>query len=160
MSRKQDDWTPAKLLEVWGMRQFGRLPSAGPGKATGGGAGTDEAEQVCLYVEQTKGFAMARPVLSWVYYEMKPVHTFRVCAPGEVLTSELLARKGWLFCCNMPQAIIPRKVLGVFLDNLADRLREQPFVVYRDVEEDTGVGHQGNEMAGQINSLRDFQKSA
>jgi hypothetical protein len=160
MSNQKQDWTPAKLLEAWGMRQMGPITSAGPDKTTGGDAAPDAMAQAAHYVEQVPGFDSAREVLSHVYYAMKPTATFRVVRPGEVFAFPALIRgnRRWGFCVGMPERIVGQAVLNHFWDALADRLRVQPFVVIYDVEEETDWERDAAEKARE--SLRDLAKSA
>ena len=132
------EWTPQKLLVEWGARASGRIPSVGPDAthATGQPDGEDEAQQAADYVEDTPGFMVFRPILKWVYYDMRPVEDFRfrIREPGESMTRALF-RQNWGFAAGENPKALPQVILNRFHDLLAARLIEEPFYIIRSAGE-------------------------
>ena len=140
----KQDWTPETMLQVWGARSRGPLRS--PLKiSTGGDASTDDESQVSFYVEKTPDFETSKPVLTWVYCQHRDVRIFslasvlndpRYISIGPMFPAEVLMRMGWGFGLGRSKGTVAQMVLNRFLDNLADRLRAEPFQVIRAIAEE------------------------
>jgi len=117
------------MLEIWGMRVTGgTLKSVGQREAAGGESGVDEAQLIARYVEETEHFDTSRPVLIHRFGFGRSEAEFRYRQPGEPL-SQALIRLGWFCFLGVPQREIPGLVLARFVDRLASRLQEDPYVV-------------------------------
>ena len=136
MIRCETEWTPAWLLEAWGLRAFGALTS--PYKiSTGGAACSDDESQAAWYVEHTPGFDQAREVLIWRYQRCRELIDFPIRQPGETLVRALL-RRSWGGMLGRPAYQIAQSIHDEFLNRLAERVRVEPFrpIRVRDEEED------------------------
>jgi excisionase family DNA binding protein len=108
-----------EALELWGLRQYGRMRTGFPRIRFGGTAGEDYSESVMRAVDR---FFEADPLhrirfralALWVYGEGESAATFLFQQPGETRTHALV-RLGWLewFPVNKPD---PTAAFGHFLD--------------------------------------------
>jgi hypothetical protein len=144
------DWTPERLLQAWGTYQHGRLLTPGPRSSKGGASGADDERQAAWYVEHVAGFSVARPILSWVYSEYRPINAFKLQGPGETLLKALL-RLGWAGYCNRSSRAIPCWVHDDFYRTLVESVRLHPFVPIRESEDEETV----EQVKERQNSLRD-----
>ena len=132
------------MLQVWGARSRGPLRS--PLKiSTGGDASTDDESQVVFYVERTPDFELSKPVLQWVYCWHRDARVFnlasvlndpRYLSVGAVFPASILMQMGWGFGIGRSKGTVAQMVLSRFVDNLADRLRSEPFQIIRAVPDE------------------------
>jgi len=132
MSNKVSEWSPAWLLEAWGLRTFGALTT--PWKlSTGGRAVSDDESQAAWYVEHTDGFDRAREVLVWKYQRCRELVDFPIREPGETLVRALL-RRSWGGMLGRPPYQVAQTIHDEFVSALAERVRCDPFRPIRAVE--------------------------
>jgi hypothetical protein len=119
--------TADELVERWARRSVGgSLASPGGALGWGGEPGPDDYWAAVSYVESTKGFGEARPVLSHVYIHGRPLGEFRIAMPGEPRFTAF-QRLRWMSYWTETDPDVPRRVLRSFAKRLVDRCREQPF---------------------------------
>jgi hypothetical protein len=128
------DWTPARLLETWGLYQ-GKEMYDGLSTKEGDSDCFSDEQQAAKYVEATPGFMEASHVLQYRYVALKDLRYYRAADPGMDYNSALIRRK-WGYCLGYPPALTGHMVHQRFVDALADRVRSQPFLPWKPSIED------------------------
>ena len=137
---KRNAWTPDQLLEAWGLRIDGAsmgdpVKLMNPSLRSGDRCGMDDEAQAVLYVESVKGFFEVRPLLLAIYNRGETVTRVRWRQPGESkLTALMRYRRADLI--EVPDVLIVESIIKPFLNALADKCIEKPFVPYREKIED------------------------
>jgi len=129
-------WTVHEILTGWGVHKTGRLTNPTPNPSHGGEAGDDDETQAARYLEQTEGFIFAIPVLSHVYASMRPIESFRLCQPGETAMRAML-RLHWGFLLGESPKRVPMIVHNLFIRNLRERTKAEPFTPVRSIQTPT-----------------------
>jgi len=132
MEVKKRDWTRDELLQNWGLRITGQS-FGDPAKLfnkcsrSGDKTGMDDELQAVMFLENIKGFMLARPVLRHLFVDLKPLSAFRLMLPGEPLQNAL-ERQGWLKVEGWSDPRdIPAIVYRSFVVAIDDELRVRPF---------------------------------
>jgi hypothetical protein len=127
----EKDLSAHQMLELWGHRMGGkRLQSVGAKyiQSGGGAEGIDHDARIVRYVEETKGFAKAKPVLVHVYARCKPLEAFSIETPGHGYLN-CLYEHGWGMFFRSPRKEVPRAVLLEFIVALELRIKIDPYRV-------------------------------
>ena len=130
--------TPLAMLEIWGLRVSGSSMKNPWIKSTGNPAGIDDEMALALYVEATKGFEQARPVLTHVYARFLPIHSYRYREPGESrLRAAMRHGQASEMLDGKSDQQLAQKLHDDFMDELIKRQREHPFKLPPRPEEQT-----------------------
>lgn len=105
-----------------------RLQSVGAKyvQSHGGTEGIDEAAIIMRWVEETKGFSKAKPVLIHVYGRGRLLEDFSIGTGGFGYLN-CLYENGWGMFFRLPKRNVPRAVLNEFLVALELRMKIDPY---------------------------------
>jgi hypothetical protein len=119
--------TPKQMLEVWGLRVSGE-PFTSWQLSTGNPCATaDDAMEVVRYVESSRGFHAARPMLLHVFAHGKKLATFVWRDPAVDLNDQI-DELGWYQCYDFRPEEMAGSVFRGFVWSLERRLLRFPFV--------------------------------